>query len=565
MDNEIIRKAEDFINNEQQYHLGFLPIEGSHPETAHLDRDFAESTVKGIRSLLKVDHGLIALAERELAGERFTQLTNAMCRALDAGQKIVFSGCGATGRLSILLEAAYREFFVRHPEKADARPELADRVFSIMTGGDYALIRSVEFFEDYQEFGRRQARDLRIGVGDVLVAITGTGETSSILGTVMEAAEQGALVFLIIGVSREIPESRLERSRLAFNHPQVTVIDMPCGAMAIAGSTRMQSTTLEMLISGAALEIALARHCGGQPRQPRSYAGDFVRLLAALGSEENLRVMAGYIEFEEKIYRANGLITYFADEFLLDVLTDTTERSPTFSLPPFRKITERQLPQSWAFAKNPRVATRDAWRRCLGREMRCLEWNRNDYLSMNTEPLIANGMPAISADELGKFTIGFEGEPYRENAEISAAVMIGYADNLPMVEFEKAARAYSKRTILSIGDNAAAGGFAVRWQAADSPLQLMRHLAIKLLLNIISTATMVRMGRVTGNWMTYLDVSNKKLFDRGIRIIADQCGLDYRGAAIELFGTLEELKSFPPEKERPSPIHHTIERLSKRK
>ncbi|MBR2065797.1 MAG: hypothetical protein IJ983_01770, partial [Kiritimatiellae bacterium] len=38
-------------------------------------------------------------------------------------------------------------------------------------------------------------------------------------------------------------------------------------------------------------------------------------------------------------------------------------------------------------------------------------------------------------------------------------------------------------------------------------------MALKLMLNTLSTAVMARMGRVHGNWMTCLAMSNKKLID----------------------------------------------------
>ena len=66
-----------------------------------------------------------------------------------------------------------------------------------MTGGDFALVKSVEFFEDFQSFGRHQVRDLGLGSNDMLVAITEGGETSSVLGTVFESVERGLKVFLL--------------------------------------------------------------------------------------------------------------------------------------------------------------------------------------------------------------------------------------------------------------------------------------------------------------------------------------------------------------------------------
>jgi len=45
-------------------------------------------------------------------------------------------------------------------------------------------------------------------------------------------------------------------------------------------------------------------------------------------------------------------------------------------------------------------------------------------------------------------------------------------------------------------------------------------------LNMISTATMIRLGKVYGNLMVDLMAVNEKLVDRGIRIIQDITNLD---------------------------------------
>ncbi len=83
------------------------------------------------------------------------------------------------------------------------------------------------------------------------------------------------------------------------------------------------------------------------------YASDFRRLLQALEEPANVSALAAYTQFEADTYRQGGKITYFTDYFLLDIFTDTTERSPTFMLPPFRKQDDRQAPLSWAFVKHP--------------------------------------------------------------------------------------------------------------------------------------------------------------------------------------------------------------------
>lgn len=51
--------------------------------------------------------------------------------------------------------------------------------------------------------------------------------------------------------------------------------------------------------------------------------------------------------------------------------------------------------------------------------------------------------------------------------------------------------------------------------------------AQKLILNMISTATMIRLGRVKDNKMVDMQLTNAKLVDRGARMVAEATGLGY--------------------------------------
>ena len=44
---------------------------------------------------------------------------------------------------------------------------------------------------------------------------------------------------------------------------------------------------------------------------------------------------------------------------------------------------------------------------------------------------------------------------------------------------------------------------------------------------MITTITMIKMGRVKGNKMVNMQLSNKKLVDRGTRMLVDELGLEY--------------------------------------
>jgi len=54
--------------------------------------------------------------------------------------------------------------------------------------------------------------------------------------------------------------------------------------------------------------------------------------------------------------------------------------------------------------------------------------------------------------------------------------------------------------------------------------------AEKLVLNMISTVTMIKLGRVKGNRMVNMQLTNIKLIDRGTRMIIDELGLKYEQA-----------------------------------
>ena len=80
-------------------------------------------------------------------------------------------------------------------------------------------------------------------------------------------------------------------------------------------------------------------------------------------------------------------------------------------------------------------------------------------------------------------------------------------------------------------------------QAADIPIEVITGAefvtgstrmkagtAQKMVLNMISTATMIGLGRVVDNRMVHMQLANEKLLDRGTRMIMDSTGLPYETA-----------------------------------
>ncbi len=563
-----LKEALHFLEHETQFHLGMMPTEQSHPLTETLSTTTKADTRKGIEMLYAVDALLPDALEAVVAGEPFSKLVHAFVRALESGQNILFSGCGATGRLSLILEAAWKTYWRTRPTDEQAR--YGHRVRGMITGGDRALVRSVEGFEDYASFGRRQLRDYGVSRGDVVVAVSEGGETSSVIGSAWEALESGADVFFAFNNPADLLRKHIERSRAIIDAPGVTVLDLCTGPMALAGSTRMQAVTMELIVLGAALETALLRIQGNHADCASHHPADALRrLVDALGDPANVSALADLVEREEGVYRDQGRVTYITDHLLLDIMQDTTERSPTFSLPPFRTSDDPDAVPSWAFIKHPGLSTREAWDQALGHEPRGIEWTPEDYRALGAAEGICRNPPLLSGSRLHAFEIGNEHDFSRQAVEPSLAIRVNVADSAqPIPEaFQPYLDAFSARHTLVLSETGepptASDHTVIRCPMPASPLRLWERLALKLVFNTLSTATMVRMDYVAGNWMSRAEASNKKLIDRGIRLVSQLGGLSYPEACLEFHQTLAMLrKPAPGGRPTTAPAVATLERLA---
>jgi hypothetical protein len=177
-----------------------------------------------------------------------------------------------------------------------------------------------------------------------------------------------------------------------------------------------------------------------------------------------------------------------------------------------------------------------------------------------------------------KFVIGNEDDASRYRVAANAAILIALGDEVlrlalpddPLrVAFDACARPFDGRAILAVGPAAPPPDMApalwhVPVRPAVSPLRLYDRLAMKLVLNNVSTATMARLGRVVSNWMAHVEPTNKKLIDRGTRLVAELAGVDYATACYALHETIEELaRTLAPGRAKPSPVALSIARLQR--
>jgi N-acetylmuramic acid 6-phosphate etherase len=393
-----------------------------------------------------------------------------------------------------------------------------------MSGGDLALVHSIENFEDHPEFGARQVREIGFGENDLLVSCTEGGETPSVIGATEEAVRLSSRKpFFLYCNPDEVLLERVERSRRVLENPRIEKISLFVGPMSLSGSTRLQASTALMLGAGAALLRAAETGVA---------APQFADLLSFMRGAD-FSFLKSFIEEESRIYAAGDYILYETDVYGISILTDTTERAPTFSLLGFENqnnparvpaLSYLCLPQ----AKDPH----DAWKAILLRDPLTIEWDELESV-------------AGRARLLG-FDFSAQARQQRENI-VSPNRLHRFVVNRQDDEL-----------CFALGP--------CRHSVSLRGLHpLFEHLFLKMALNMHSTLVMGRHGRFESNVMTWVKPSNKKLIDRAIRYVEyllhhqNITGFSYEDICYQLFE--EEARMTPAQ----SVVLMTVESLKKRK
>src|SRR5665213_179011 len=585
------QRSDEFLKISGQFELGALVTESSHPVTASLSDVAKQDIAAALKLLFDVDADVIRKYREFVESGRAGDIQETLVRALKNGGRIFFTGCGSTGRLSILLDSIWRDFWQQQREsgkrKAESGNDFENRTFSVMAGGDFALIKSVEGFEDFTVFGKKQMNDLGVSANDVVFAITEGGETSFVIGTAWAGVEAGAKVYFVYNNPDEILCEHVQRSREVIQDSRIEKINLTTGPMAITGSTRMQATSIQLCVMLTVLEMvarelfneigsafapgavghasrttiaadeasAIAHEGACTPQTSADVPAQFLAQLetayASLMSPEFLASLARLVALEESTYRGGGKNSYFAGRFGIDVLTDTTERSPTYCTPPFRKFDDDKAAESWAFLFMQEDWTDNAWQEILKRKPHCVEWREPEIRALMAEENVEHTLETIgkiSTTELMRYKIGSNGIRYRvlvvEDCAIAvmAAVEKPAARKFQIKQLESAEASKAHTGLIYFGPAApedvlsAAKIFTfVRLPPADLLLDGVTRVVVKLVLNALSTCTMVRLGRVMGNYMIWVVPSNQKLIDRATRYITKLTDLNYAAANRLLF------------------------------
>ena len=342
---DINDKLRAFLQIAGQFQLGSLPTEQSHPLTRNLSELAQTDLAAAIARLKQVDCAALQVVLNK--ADEIIRLSTCIRDALREGNRIFLCGCGATGRLALACEVIWRS--------VHGSDEVGERVIAFMAGGDIALIRSIENFEDHPEYGAQQLVELGFKSGDLLIACTEGGETPFVIGATLKAASISARApFFLYCNPDDVLCRTVERSREIIEDARINKMNLTVGPMALAGSTRMQASTVLMLATGCALLYYNSTDC----------IETEIREFCAFWRDLDLSFLAAFIEKEAACYAEKSYVLYEADDALaITVLTDTTERAPTFSMYPFENAQDTVTDHSLCYLCLPTASqSADAWR-----------------------------------------------------------------------------------------------------------------------------------------------------------------------------------------------------------
>ena len=214
--------------------LNQIRTEQRNPRTEHIDQ---LSTYDMVKLINQEDAAVSVAVGRQL--HPIAKAVDAIAKALSSGGRLIYSGCGTSGRLGIL-DA------VECPPTYSTDPDL---VVGLIAGGQPAIFRAVEGAEDNRDLGRQDLQNIHFTGKDILVGLAASGRTPYVLGAMEYARECGATTVAVTCC----PGSQVDQAA-------DIGIAVDVGPEVITGSTRMKSGTaqkmvLNMLSTGAMIRL----------------------------------------------------------------------------------------------------------------------------------------------------------------------------------------------------------------------------------------------------------------------------------------------------------------------
>lgn len=214
--------------------LNQIKTEQRNSRTAQID---TMSTIDMVRLINEEDKKVADAVGAE--AEHIAAAIDSIAARLKEGGRLIYSGCGTSGRLGVLDAVECPPTYSTDPGE----------VIGLIAGGRDAIFQAVEGAEDDRDQGGQDLKDIHFSAKDVLVGIAASGRTPYVLGAMAYAKSLGACV---IGISCN-PGSQVEQAA------DIAITPTP-GPEVVTGSTRMKSGTaqkmvLNMLSTGAMIKL----------------------------------------------------------------------------------------------------------------------------------------------------------------------------------------------------------------------------------------------------------------------------------------------------------------------
>ena len=430
--------------------------------------------------------------------------------------RIVLAGAGTSGRLAWLLARRHRA----------ALEQLGVAVTPWIAGGPRALLLPVEGAEDDFEAARDELSHLlqATDASSLFVGISCGLSAPCVAAGLVAARDLGARRLVFGTNSPELARSEalpgLDRGFRSALESEVYALTPDVGPEPLTGSSRMKGGTATWLVLDAVLALIARGDAQGAAalRDEVSARFEASRELSRLAAARPGRARA--VMAAAKALRRGGRVVYVGrGEPGLAALLDASECRPTFGVSSER--VRGFVDGAWATllaGGSVSAQLRDDLTRDCDLDpslVSRLELDRDDLVVELVAPL----------DQLDKeHALAVDDPALDASAGSTSATSLGIGEDVPYVRLE-----------------------------AEELLDA------KLACNSITTTGFVRAGKVYGNRMLDLMLSNSKLFERACRIVADLAAVDPRRAERSVVAALW-LEDDPSQERIAAPIAEHLER-----
>lgn len=199
-----------------------LKTEMRNAASMHIDRMDTMDMLKLINC-----ENMHAVQAVEAALAPVAQVCDIVAERFRAGGRLLYVGCGTSGRLAVL-------------DASECPPTFGvprEQVMGIIAGGEKCLVQAAEGAEDDARAGARDLKAHQVCEKDVVIGISASGGADYVVGALEYANSVGAFS-VSLSSNADTPIERVAKIAIVTD----------TGAEVVTGSTRMKSGTAQKLV-----------------------------------------------------------------------------------------------------------------------------------------------------------------------------------------------------------------------------------------------------------------------------------------------------------------------------